>query len=171
MKKVSAIILAALLMAAASAFSAPAVMAQSEPAKPEAPKAETPKTDVVKPVTTPATTQAPSNPPAAAAASAALPTVDQIVDKYVQALGGKEAVEKLTSTTAKGAFELPSMGVSGTAEVLAKAPNRRYQVVSIPSFGDIRQGYDGTTAWAQDPESGKINDLTGSELARASTLR
>src|SRR6266851_3595985 len=46
----------------------------------------------------------------------ALPTADQILDKYVQAIGGKAAVEKQTSRVAKGSFEIPAVGASGTAE-------------------------------------------------------
>ncbi|MBI3669326.1 MAG: hypothetical protein HY237_06065 [Acidobacteria bacterium] len=49
--------------------------------------------------------QAPQTP--AAKAVPALPTVDQILDKYVQALGGKTAIEKLSSRVSKGTFEIP----------------------------------------------------------------
>ncbi|MEJ7713364.1 MAG: hypothetical protein WKF84_26845 [Pyrinomonadaceae bacterium] len=83
----------------------------------------------------------------------------------MQAIGGKEAFEKLNTRTAKGAFELPSMGASGTVELYAKAPNKVFTLVSIPGFGEIKQGFDGTTAWAQDPDTGKINDLSGTQLS------
>lgn len=42
--------------------------------------------------------------------AAKLPTVDQVLDKYVQAIGGKAAIEKQTSRVAKGTFELPAFG-------------------------------------------------------------
>jgi hypothetical protein len=57
---------------------------------------------------------APQKPPAAK--PEAMPSVDQILDKYVQALGGKAAIEKLTSTVITGTFELPAMGMSGPLE-------------------------------------------------------
>ena len=44
----------------------------------------------------------------------ALPTADQILDKYVQAIGGKAAIEKQTSRVSKGSFEIPAVGASGT---------------------------------------------------------
>lgn len=141
MNKAIKIILAGLLLTA-SAF------AQTEAAKPATPASGNKATTT-------------------ASSAAALPGADQIIDKYVAALGGKAAIEKLTSTQATGTFELPAMGVNGTAERLAKAPNKTYLIVSIPSFGDIKQGADGTTAWAQDPNSGQINDISGSQLARA----
>jgi outer membrane lipoprotein-sorting protein len=142
MNKAIKIILVGLLMTAST-------FAQTEAAKPATPASGDKATTT------------------ASSATAALPSADQIIDKYVAALGGKAAIEKLTSTQAKGTFELPAMGVNGTAERLAKAPNKTYMIVSIPSFGDIKQGADGTSAWAQDPNSGQINDISGNQLARA----
>jgi outer membrane lipoprotein-sorting protein len=146
MNKAIKIILVGLLMTASA-------LAQTEAAKPAAA------------ATTPASGDKATT--TATASSAALPSAEQLVDKYVTALGGKAAIEKITSTSAKGTLELPAMGVNGTAERLAKAPNKTYMIVSIPSFGDIKQGADGTSAWAQDPNSGQINDISGNQLARA----
>src|SRR5436190_23589714 len=52
--------------------------------------------------------------------AASVPTVDVILDKYVKAIGGKEAIEKVTSRVEKGTFELPSFGASGSIETYAK---------------------------------------------------
>jgi outer membrane lipoprotein-sorting protein len=97
-------------------------------------------------------------------AMAALPTVDQILDKYVQVLGGKAALEKITSTASKGTFEIPAFGASGTAEVWEKAPNKTALRLDIPGFGLVLEGFNGTVAWAQDPQSG-LREKTGAELA------
>jgi hypothetical protein len=99
-------------------------------------------------------------------ATESLPSVDQIIDKYVQALGGKAAMEKLTSRVAKGEFDIPAFGASGTLEVYEKAPNSSFTAVDVAGFGMILEGYDGTTAWAQDPQSG-LRDKSGDELAAA----
>jgi outer membrane lipoprotein-sorting protein len=99
----------------------------------------------------------------AAGAGAALPTADEVVDKYVNAIGGKEAYEKLSSRLSKGTFELPAMGASGSLEIHAKAPNKTISIIDIPGFGVISRSYDGTTAWSQDPQTG-IRELTGNEL-------
>ncbi len=96
----------------------------------------------------------------------AAPTVDQIIDKYVQALGGKAAIEKATSRVSKGTFEIPAMGVSGTVEVYEKAPNKTISIVTVPGFGVINEAYNGTIAWAQDPQSG-LREKSGTELADA----
>lgn len=95
---------------------------------------------------------------------AAMPTVDQILDKYVQALGGKAAIEKVSSTVLKGTFELPAMGMSGSLETYAKAPNKNAVVINIEGFGMVQGGFNGTVAWSQDPQTG-LRELSGAELA------
>lgn len=102
--------------------------------------------------------------PEAKPAAADLPSVDKILEKYVTALGGKAAIEKLSSRVAKGSFELPAMGASGTFEAFGKAPNKSGSKVEIAGFGEIRNGFDGTTGWAQDPMSG-LRVMSGAELA------
>jgi zinc protease len=96
--------------------------------------------------------------------AAAMPTVDQILDKYLQALGGKASLEKFTSTASKGTFEIPTFGASGTAEVWEKAPNKTALRLDIPGFGIVQEGFNGTVAWSQDPQSG-LREKTGLELA------
>lgn len=91
-------------------------------------------------------------------------TADQILDKYVQALGGKAAMEKFNSTASKGTFEIPAFGATGSAEMWEKAPNKTALKLDIPGFGLVLEGFNGTVAWAQDPQSG-LREKTGAELA------
>jgi hypothetical protein len=103
-------------------------------------------------------------PEAAAKATTAEPTVDQILDKFEQAIGGRQAMEKITSRVAKGVFELPSMGVKGEMELYAKAPNKSLAIQNFPGIGEAREGYDGKVAWAQNPIQG-LREKSGAELA------
>ena len=96
--------------------------------------------------------------------SASLPTLDQILDKFVESSGGKAAMEKITSRYVKGSFDIPSMGASGTVEIYAKAPNKSYTVIDVPGFGTIQQACDGNVAWEDNPMTG-ARDLSGAELA------
>ena len=105
-------------------------------------------------------TKAPDTKPAAG-----LPSVDQILDKYVQAIGGKAAVQRLTSMVMKGTFEVPTFGASGTIERYSKAPNKFAIVVEIGGFGTVQQAFNGTAGWSQDPQNG-MRDLAGKELAQ-----
>jgi outer membrane lipoprotein-sorting protein len=90
-------------------------------------------------------------------------TVDQVLDKYVEAIGGKAALEKLTTRVAKGTFEITAQGVSAPAEVYAKAPNSLLIKFNINGYGLLSQGYNGSIGWAQDPQSG-LREITGAEL-------
>ena len=104
----------------------------------------------------------------AAQASAPTPSLDQILDKYVQAIGGRAAVEKVTTRMMKGTLELPATGdagsiVPGTIEVYQKAPNKRLSTVVIPGNGTDQRGYNGTAGWFVDPDEGP-KDLSGPDL-------
>ena len=75
------------------------------------------------------------------------PTADQILDKYLQAIGGAAAAAKLTSFTAKGTY----MGFDTDfakvpVDIYAKAPGMRAMVVHTLA-GDNTTTYDGHEAW------------------------
>ena len=54
-----------------------------------------------------------------------MPTADQIIEKYVQAMGGKAAIEKLNSRTTKASFEIPSMGAAARSKPLPRPRTNR----------------------------------------------
>src|SRR5712692_2947712 len=60
----------------------------------------------------------------AAPANSGTPPADQILDKYVQALGGAQRLAALTSYTAKGTSELFGEAKADPVEIYAKAPNQ-----------------------------------------------
>jgi zinc protease len=84
---------------------------------------------------------------------AATPTVDQIIDHYVAAIGGRAAIEKLTTRASMGTIEVPAMQLSGTVLIHEKAPDKILQVVLIHGNA-FRQGFDGKTGWSDDPADG-----------------
>ncbi len=139
-------------------FAASMSMAQETPQKPEEKKAAEEKK-------APDEKQAPEEKKAPeAAAEQPLPTLDQVLDKYVEAVGGKAALEKITSRQVKGVFDIAAMGASGTFTSWAKAPNKAATTIDVPGFGVIQQGFDGTVAWENNPMIG-MRDLSGTELA------
>lgn len=101
----------------------------------------------------------------AAAAQSAKPglTAAQIIDQSIQATGGQAAMEKLTSTYAKGVMEFTAQGSHGTMEFFSKAPNKQLVVMNLESVGEVKQAFDGQVAWGQDP-TGQIIELTGAPL-------
>ncbi len=100
----------------------------------------------------------------AAKPPAAEPTVDQILDKYIQAIGGRQAIEKISSRVTKGTFEVSTMGLKGDLEIYAKAPNKMLTIQNIAGVGLIVDGYDGKIAWSQNPMMG-LREKSGAELA------
>ncbi len=93
-------------------------------------------------------------------------TGEEIVERSIEATGGRDARQKMTSTMAKGTLELPDQGVKAPMEFYAKAPNKRFFMTSIEGFGDIKQGFDGQVAWSERPGQG-LRVLEGAELEQA----
>jgi len=108
---------------------------------------------------------APAKPDSSAGVSPStvLPSAEVVLKHYDEAIGGRTAWEKLHTRVSKGTIEIPAMNnLSGTIEVHMKAPNSVLVVINLGG-AIIRQGFDGTTAWADDPRNG-LRILTGDEL-------
>jgi len=71
-------------------------------------------------------------------------TVDQIMEKYVDALGGADAIHKVTSRVLAG--KIMTGGSETPIEVITKAPNKR---VSITHMGGVDSftAFDGSAGW------------------------
>jgi len=122
----------------------------------EKPKNDTPKE--------PATDATKKEEKPAAGPAAALPTTEEVLDKYVKALGGKEACLKLNTRIVKGTFLIEAMNASGSVEAFTKAPNKNATIITIEGFGTINSVFDGSKGWSNDPFTG-FRELTGAELA------
>ena len=101
--------------------------------------------------------------PSATKSVAALPTADQVLDHYVQAIGGRAAWMKLNSRVSKGTIEIPAMNnLSGTVEIHEKAPNLMLAVINLGGAA-FEQGFDGNVGWSDNPRDG-LRELSGGEL-------
>jgi photosynthetic reaction center cytochrome c subunit len=95
-------------------------------------------------------------------------SADQILDKYIQAIGGAERVAKLTSFTGHGTYQ----GYGDEkypVDVFAKAPNQ-LSIVVHTAAGDSTTTYDGRAGWIAGPATERpvpLLDLTGGDLAGA----
>src|SRR5579864_5990704 len=79
----------------------------------------------------------------ATAKQTAEPSVDDILARYVTALGGRAAISKHTTKVSKGTLEVVGVTTDGTAESYAKAPNKYFSIINIPGYGEIRRCFDG----------------------------
>jgi outer membrane lipoprotein-sorting protein len=109
-----------------------------------------PVNTVVLPVSPPPRFDAPK----VTTAPVALPSVDEILGKYVRALGGEAAFRKLTTLKISGTQDIPTGpgGIDATpadVEIYRKAPNLLLKVYRTASFA-ISDGFDGTVAWSQN---------------------
>ncbi|MBW8866142.1 MAG: photosynthetic reaction center cytochrome c subunit, partial [Acidobacteria bacterium] len=82
-------------------------------------------------------------------------SVDQVLNKYVQALGGAANVARITSFVATGkSVGYKGFGGGGLVEVAAQAPDKRATHISFPEYPDrgvsVRT-YDGRTGWIATP--------------------
>lgn len=66
-------------------------------------------------------------------------SVDRILEKYIAALGGKDAILKLTSRVRKGIVEIPGINGLGTVERYQKAPNKLMSIQQFRAMAQLRQ--------------------------------
>jgi hypothetical protein len=86
-----------------------------------------------------------------------MPTVDQILDNYERAIGGRQAWAGITSRVMKGTLELPQGGASGTFESYEAQPGRIYLLMRFGTGAESKVG------WATNSQTG-LHNLTGEEL-------
>jgi len=75
------------------------------------------------------------------------PSADQILDKYIQALGGAQQLSSLSSFVGKGTYEgYDTYHVKVPIELYAKAPGQRTLIVHAQN-GDDTTTFDGRAGW------------------------
>jgi hypothetical protein len=98
------------------------------------------------------------------ASGADAPTVDSILAKHVEAVGGKGAIEKVHSRRVQFKVESETIGNS-EGEIFSQVPDRQRSHIDLGSGGVIDEGFDGTVAWVKNPWQG-LRVKTGDELAK-----
>lgn len=106
------------------------------------------------------------------AGAASAQTADDVIDKAVKALGGREALGKVTSRSMNGTMVVstPNGDLNGTIEVLNQAPNKVRTLVSLDLSAvgmgtmTIDQRFDGASAYAMDSMQG-VRPLSADQLA------
>ena len=80
-------------------------------------------------------------------------TAEEILDRYIQAIGGAAAAAGLTSYTATGTSEgFDSDFIQVPMDIYVQAPDKRTTVVHMGAVGDTVTAYDGQEAWAAGPQ-------------------
>ncbi len=99
------------------------------------------------------------------AQAAAGPSADQILDKYIQAIGGAQQLANLTSFAAKGTYiGYDTDQEKVPLELYSQAPNQRTTIVHT-LIGDSTTTYDGRAGWiASADKPVPLLALTGGDL-------
>jgi hypothetical protein len=91
------------------------------------------------------------------------PSARAVVDRFVKAIGGRDAYKKISSMRSTGTFALPGQGISGNFEMVQARPAKARVKTEIPGLGQIEIGFDGKHGWQIDPMAGP-SLLTGRKL-------
>lgn len=85
-----------------------------------------------------------------------LPSAKDVIARFVKAVGGKEAFQKIESQHVKGKYEMPAQGLSGPIEVFAKRPDKLAVKINLAGFGEVLTGYNGEVGWSVNAATGPM---------------
>jgi hypothetical protein len=105
------------------------------------------------------------------AGAAGAQTADEVIEKHLAAIGGREALGKITSRAMTGTIALstPAGEVSGSIQLFTKVPNKSRSLIKVDltQFGVgelvVDQRFDGTVGYVLDSMQGN-RDITGNML-------
>ena len=97
------------------------------------------------------------------AAKPVLPPAEQLLDKYVAAVGGSAALEKISSRVEKG--KISANGHDLPIEVYAKAPDKRFSVMHLPN-GESITAFDGQQGWLSNGGRPRLMSPAENDAAR-----
>ncbi|PYU85167.1 MAG: c-type cytochrome, partial [Acidobacteria bacterium] len=92
-------------------------------------------------------------------AKASLPAADQLLDKYLAAIGGAVALQKITSRVQKGTLTAFG-GQHFSVDVYSKAPDKRVSIMHLQG-GDSITAFDGKQGWLGVP--GRVHTMSTAE--------
>jgi predicted O-methyltransferase YrrM len=99
------------------------------------------------------------------AGAESLPSLEGILKKYIEAIGGKEAIEKIQTRKLTGELthDFPGQDPQKTvlpAEVIAAAPDKWHLILKTTK-GVQQMGFDGKRGWTQDDDRILIDSRQG----------
>lgn len=81
-----------------------------------------------------------------------------IIDKSIEAQGGRKVLEKVMDSTYIGDMEMIQFGMSGSVIRYQKEPDKMRMDIEVMGM-TITQAYDGETAWMIDPQTGVTQEM------------
>jgi len=93
------------------------------------------------------------------------PQVDTVLTRYIEATGGRAAIEKVSSRILKATFEGLGLPAGLDWTLYAKAPNKQVSEMEVAGMGRVAEGFDGQVGWSLSPFAG-LRVKEGQELAK-----
>ncbi|MGI8734201.1 MAG: tetratricopeptide repeat protein [Pyrinomonadaceae bacterium] len=94
--------------------------------------------------------------------SESLPALDEVLARYLKALGGADAIKTPNSRVIKGTLDVVGVSRGGSFEIYAQAPNKMLSVMDAHPLGLVKVGYNGRTGWSQSERGIELSK--GAEL-------
>ena len=91
-----------------------------------------------------------------------MPTIDGLLNKYIEVLGGATAINAVSSRVVKGSLDVVGVSRGDTFETYSVAPNKALTIIQSHPIGTIKVGYNGKVGWAQT--GGGVRTLKDAEL-------
>lgn len=95
--------------------------------------------------------------------AASMPTVDDVLARHVEAMGGAAAINKFTTRVIKGTVDIAGVSRGGSFETYALAPNKMLTVIQAHPMSTVKMGFNGKSGWYLS--EGAVRSLKGAELA------
>ncbi len=100
-----------------------------------------------------------------------LPSAETIIEKGIEATGGRAAIENVRTMVTKSTMELPAMGIKASMTHYAALPHSSYSVIESPEMGKIEEGASGGVYWEMTQMTGpRIKEGEEKALAKRSAL-
>jgi len=91
-------------------------------------------------------------------------TVDDVLSKYVEAMGGAAAINAVRSRVTKGTLDVVGISRGGSFETYAQAPNKVLNLMQAHPLGTVKLGFNGRSGWTRSTAG--LRALKALELAR-----
>ena len=85
-------------------------------------------------------------------------SAEDILEKMIDAQGGRSALEKINDTILTGYMEMIQMGLGGSIKTYQKEPNKLRMDATVRG-AVIIQSFDGDTAWMTNPKTGLMEEM------------
>ncbi|MGB8952050.1 MAG: hypothetical protein WCC06_05210 [Candidatus Aminicenantales bacterium] len=85
-------------------------------------------------------------------------TANEILEKMIEAYGGRKALENAKDTSIQGTMEMIQMGISGNLTIYQKEPDKMRIDIEVMGMV-ITQAFDGEKAWWFNPQTGMTEEM------------